>query len=114
MSEARLRSGIPPRYLRVLLIRGVAIWALSRLIVLAIYRLVAASADRETAAAFTAGNPFILAIWTLALSASLVRVDLFRRREIDLLNNLGVTTTHAVVIGTLPAIVMESAMTMLR
>ena len=105
---------IPIRYFLTLLVRGVAIWLLSRLVVKALYSVIASNADSETAAAFTMGNPLILAGWTLVLAATLVRVDLYRRHEISLLNNLGVVTSHAVLLGTLPAVVIETAMAVIR
>ena len=91
-----------------------AIWILARLSVQALYLVIASSADRDTAAAFTNGSPIIIAAWTVVLSAALVRLDLYRRHEIALLNNLGVLTAHVIVLGTLPAVVMETAMAALR
>lgn len=105
---------IPTRYSRTLLLRGVVLWAVARLMVLALYLLIAASADRETTAAFTQGNPLLLTGWTLALTTVLVRVDLHRRHEVALLNNLGVITSHAVTLGIVPALVLETALTILR
>lgn len=105
---------IPVRYARTLLIRGLVIWAVARLAVQALYLVIASSADQETAAAFTHGNPTILAVWTVVLSAALVRLDLYRRHEIDLLNNLGVPTSHVILLGVLPAVVMETATAILR
>jgi len=105
---------IPVRFSRTLLIRGMAIWALSRLMVQALYMVIASNSGNETAAAYTNGNPIILAGWTLVLAASLVRIDLHRRHEVALLNNLGVVTSHAILLGTVPAVVMEVVMTMFR
>ena len=106
---------IPIRYLRTLLIRGTAIWIGSRLMVVALYLFIGASAgDRETASAFTLGNPVILTIWTMVLSPALMVFDLHRRHEVALLNNLGVITAHAVLLGTVPSVVMETTMALLR
>jgi hypothetical protein len=106
---------IPARYLGTLLIRGMAIWVTSRLMVVALYMFIGASSDdRETVAAFTQGSPTILAIWTLALSVVLIVFDLHRRHEVMLLNNLGVVTAHAVLLGTVPSVVMETGMAILR
>ena len=105
---------IPGRYSRTLLVRGMAIWALARLVVHALYLIIASSADSETAAAFTNGSPVILALWSLVLSAALVRVDLHRRHEVSLLNNLGVITLHAILVGTVPAVVMETVLARVR
>ena len=100
--------------MRTLLVRGWVIWAVARIMGLVLYLLIAASADREMAAAFTQGNPVVLMGWTLALTAALVRVDLQRRHEVALLNNLGVFTSHAVTVGVVPALVMETALAILR
>lgn len=107
---------IPFHYSRVLLLRGLAVWLLARVGVEALYRFIAASAgrDSEMAAALTHGSPVILAAWTVVLSAILIRFDLYRRHEVTLLNNLGVLTSHVVLLGTVPAVVMETAVTILR
>ena len=106
---------IPARYLGTLLIRGTVIWVLSRLMVVAVYLFIGAGlADRETVDAFTQGSPAILAVWTPALAMVLIVFDLHRRHEVMLLNNLGVVTAHAVLLGTVPSVVMETAMAMLR
>lgn len=106
---------LPARYSQALLIRGLAVWILARLAVVALYTFIAASAGGSPeVAAFTNGSPGILAAWTVVLSAALVRLDLSRRHEVSLLNNLGVLTAHAIILGTLPAVVMEAAMAVLR
>ena len=105
---------IPVRYVRSLLLRGVAIWALARVFAKALYVAIAASADRETAAAFINGSPLILTGWTLVLSAAIVRIDFSRRHEVVLLNNLGVIIWHAMLVGTLPAVVMETVLAIVR
>ena len=105
---------IPVRYARTLLIRGLVIWVLARIVVHVLYLVIASSADSETAAAFTNGSPVIRAIWTLVLSAALVRVDVYRRHEVSLLNNLGVITPHAIFVGTVPTIVIETALAIVR
>ena len=107
---------IPVRYVRALLMRGLAVWILSRLGVEALYRFIADSAgrDSEVAAALTNGSPMILAAWTLVLSATLMRLDLYRRQEVALMHNLGIVTSNLILVGVVPAIVMESAMVILR
>ena len=104
---------IPARYLRALLLRGAAVWLIARLMVMALYMSIAASAPGGTAAAFTNGNALLLSGWTLVLTAALMHLDLHRRHEATLLNNLGVITSRAVILGTVPAVVMETAMTIL-
>ena len=49
----------------------------------------------------------MLPVWALALTASLLHLDLHRRKELMLVHNLGVATVQAVVIGTLPAMLFE-------
>lgn len=105
---------IPVRYARTLLLRGLAIWVLARVFAQALYLAIAASADREIAAAFTNGSSLILAIWTLVLSAAIVRIDFYRRHEVVLLHNLGVIIWQAMLMGTLPAVVMETVMAIVR
>jgi hypothetical protein len=105
---------MPVRYSRTLLIRGTAVWVMTRLMVLALYALIAAGADAEISAAFTQSNPLVLSGWTLALSAAVMLLDLHRRHEIALLGNLGVLVTHAVALGTVPAVVMETALAIVR
>ena len=106
---------IPARYVRTVLLRGLAVWVLSRLGVKVLYMFIGDSAgrDSEMAAALTNGSPVILAAWTLVLSAVLIRFDLYRRHEVALLNNLGVLTTHVVILGALPAAVIETALVIL-
>ena len=112
VQAARFR--IPARYVRSLLMRGLVIWVVSRFMVMALYAAIAASTDAETAAAFTQGNPLILTGWTLALSLALVRLDIHRRHEIALLNNLGVFMTHAVAIGAVPTAIIEFTLAVAR
>jgi hypothetical protein len=114
MSKVRIPSRIPAHYLQALLLRGVVLWAVSRLMAKGLFLFIASSVDRETAAAFTQGNPFVLTGWTLTLTAALVWVDLYRRQEVFLLANLGVIIPHAVLIGTIPAMVMETVWALLR
>lgn len=51
-------------------------------------------------------------LWTIVASAGLVAIDLHRRKEISLLHNLGIPTSLAVFIGTLPAVVAEAILLM--
>jgi hypothetical protein len=106
----RASVAIPVRYRRTLLLRGVVVWAFARIMVMVLYLLVMASLDREVAALFIEGNPLVQMAWTLALTATLIRLDLNRRREEFLLNNLGVPTRHAVMLGTMPAVLVETAL----
>lgn len=113
-SPGRAVTRMPVLYSRTLLLRGAVVWLFARLMVMVLYLFIAAGAPAGTAAAFTNGNPLVLSGWTLALTVALMRVDLHRRHEVDLLNNLGVITSRAVILGTVPALVMESAMMLLR
>ena len=114
MNRLRAASRLPAQYLQTLLVRGAVLWAVARLMAKGLFLFIASSVDRETAAAFTQGNPFVLTGWTLALTAALVWVDLYRRQEVFLLANLGVIIPHAVLIGTIPAMVMETVWALLR
>ena len=117
MSEAHTpavsATRIPGRYARILLLRGLALWLFARLMVMVVYAFMATS-YRDTADLFTQPNPLVMATWTMALSAALVRIDLYRRHEVSLLNNLGVVTVHVVVLGTMPAALMETTLLLLR
>ena len=74
-------------------------WFLARLMGLAVL-----------SAAGAPGGGAMLPVWALAVSASLVHIDLHRRKELMLVKNLGVTTAHAVVIGTIPALLFETVL----
>jgi len=56
----------------------------------------------------------IMSFWGVVITAALVLVDLHRRKEVMLLHNLGVTTQHAILVGTIPAVMLEILMTALR
>ena len=99
----------PRRFLRTLLLRGTALWVLSHLMALLVLAMKAASAPRSAvdAAVVQAHDDPTVAIWAFVMSVSLMLVDLLRRKELVLLNNLGVATAGAVMVGVLPAIVGE-------
>ena len=59
-------------------------------------------------------NNALLPIWVVALSPMLVLFDLHRRREITLLNNLGVTTRFLVAVGGVPSVLFEAAVALLK
>ena len=82
---------------RTLILRGVVLWFLAR--VMAFAMLGVAGAARGSA---------ILPVWALTISAALVQLDLHRRKEMMLLHNLGVSTTQAICIGAVPALVFET------
>ena len=89
---------IPPSLVRVLILRGIVLWFLARLMAIAVLSFARVS-----------GGGALLPVWAMAVSASLVLLDLRRRRELMLLNNLGVATSLAVFIGSIPAILFEGA-----
>ena len=60
------------------------------------------------AAAVSEGGGVLVPLWTIAVSSTLLLVDLHRRKEFALLHNLGIVTSQAVVVGTVPAIIMEA------
>lgn len=87
---------MPPVLLKTLILRGISLWFLARLMGLAVF-----------SSAGAPGGGAMLPLWALAVSASLVHIDLHRRKELMLVKNLGVTTAHAVVTGTIPALLLE-------
>ena len=92
---------IPLSYLQHLLLRGSILWLLARL----------------SAAAVVGGTAdfgLMLSFWAVAITTALVLVDLHRRREVMLLNNLGVTTQQAIVVSTIPAVILEVLLGLVR
>jgi hypothetical protein len=55
----------------------------------------------------------LLPAWVVVMTASLLLVDLHRRKELQLLHNLGISTSSAVAVATAPAIVLEVVLVML-
>ena len=92
---------LPPRLLRTILLRGATLWLLARLTGMAV--LAAVSDPRSP----------LLPAWVLVMTGSLTLVDLHRRKELALFHNLGITTSTAVVVATLPAIAVEAILVML-
>lgn len=64
-------------------------------------------------AAATLSSPVILPVWAIAMTASVVLIDLHLRHELTLFHNLGVTTWRAVLVGTVPAVLGELLLVML-
>jgi len=90
---------MPSVLVRALILRGAALWFFARVMAIAVL-----------SSAGVAGGGVVLPVWTLAVSASLVHVDLHRRKELMLLNNIGVATGNAVIIGSLPALLFEAVL----
>ena len=88
---------LPPYLLKTQILRGIVLWFVARLVGLAVLSLAGAP-----------GGGAMLPAWVVAVSASLVHLDLHRRKELMLVNNLGVATAQAVVIGTIPALLFET------
>lgn len=107
---------LPLRYGRAILIRGVAFWVLARVMVLALAMFLATitRSDIVGAGDLALGTNTVVAVWAVVMAAALVLLDLHRRHEIALLNNLGVTTSSAVVLGALPSAVMETCIQLLQ
>lgn len=101
---------LPTRLLQTLLVRGAAFWLLSRLVVKAI---LAAAKSTYAAPVVDDTGLTVLPVWVIVVTATLVFVDIRRRRELSLLHNLGVTTSHAVLAGTAPAAAMETVLYLL-
>ncbi|HEX6317026.1 MAG TPA: hypothetical protein VFZ73_19270 [Gemmatimonadaceae bacterium] len=51
--------------------------------------------------------------WVVAMAPVLILLDLLRRKERMLLNNLGVTLPAAVTLGSIPAVLFESIILLL-
>jgi len=94
---------IPTRYLKHLLVRGVAIWLLARLNAFVVLAVMSAIAGNDVQLNDVAINPGAMVV----VAAALVLADLHRRKETMLLRNLGVATSFAVLIGTIPAVLFE-------
>jgi hypothetical protein len=103
---------IPAKFLRHLVLRGTILWVLARLAVLAIGA--AATVNHVPGAEQTVAAGPILAFWGIVVTAALVLVDLQRRKELMLLHNLGVTTQHAVLVGMIPAVMIEGFLSVIR
>jgi hypothetical protein len=97
-------SRVPSKYLQTLLLRGAALWLFARLIAVAVVAASAAMGGKEWA---IDSNSALLPIWIVLLSPLLVLFDLHRRREVTLLNNLGVTPRFLVVVGAAPPVMFE-------
>ena len=95
---------IPPGFQRKLIIRGVAIWLLARLAGLVVIEIWRAMVRDKAMLEGVAVHP----VPAVVVAAALVLVDLHRRKELMLLNNLGIATSHAVFIGSMPALVFEA------
>ena len=93
---------VPQKLVRRLLLRGASTWLLARLMGMA------------TLAAVSNPASSLLPAWVLVMTAILTLVDLHRRKEVVLLHNLGIRTSHAVALVTLPAIAAEALLVMLR
>ena len=94
-------GSIPARLFRTLLLRGATLWFFARITAKAMLTVVS-----------DAAGPLIPA-WAIVMTAALTLVDLHRRKEVSLLNNLGIATLPAVIVATLPAILMEAVLVML-
>jgi hypothetical protein len=95
---------IPPGFLRQLLLRGLAVWMLARLVALLVVEVMRAMAGDKAMLEGVAAHPGSMVV----VAAALMLVDLHRRKELMLLNNLGVATSHAVFVGSIPALLFEA------
>lgn len=96
-------ASLPTRLLRTLLLRGVTLWFLARIMGKATLASVSS----------TESEGLLLSGWVVVMTSGLTLIDLHRRRELALLHNLGITTPHAVMLATLPGIVLELLLVML-
>ena len=102
-----LSTRLPARFGRALLIRGATIWLLARILAIATLAWAESIGGASTTRS-PEGDVVLLPLWTLLVSPMLVLFDLRRRKELTLLHNLGVATGQAVLIGTLPAVILEA------
>lgn len=98
-----LSTRLPARFRRALLIRGATIWLLARIMAMGML----AWAEIPDA------GGALVPLWTLVASSTLLLVDLHRRKELLLLHNLGVASSQAVFMGTLPAVILEALVLMI-
>ena len=92
-------SRLPSLIIKALLLRGTAIWLFTRFMGIAVFALSASFGGD--------GSSELIPYWVVVMSPAVVLVDLQRRKEIALLHNLGVTTRSAVAVGTVPAVLLE-------
>ena len=95
---------LPRPYLRRLILRGVAIWVLARIAAFLVIAVMQAMMGHSAMMDDVAVHPGA----TIFVAAALVFVDFHRRKELMLLNNLGVVTVTAVLVGTMPALLFEA------
>jgi hypothetical protein len=103
-----ISTRLPRLYYRTLLIRGAALWLFSRIIAKAMFAQAAAFNP-----AWAEGPNSMLPVWIVVIAGILAVVDLRRRKELVLLNNLGVETSVAIAMSTLPALLLESLLLLL-
>jgi hypothetical protein len=85
-------------------VRGTVFWILARLIA----KSLMSYANVEGGASGTA-----VPVWTLLMLPSLMLADLWRRKELALIHNLGITTSGAVIVGSVPALILEVGLLLL-
>lgn len=91
--------------------RGTVFWILARLMAKGIMLMakgIMSYANVEGGASGTA-----VPVWTLLMLPSLMLADLWRRKELALIHNLGITTHGAVIVGSVPAMVLEAGLLLL-
>lgn len=88
------------------------LWLFARLTVIAVLAA-AATSYGGAASPMSEGASALLPLWTPIASSSLLLIDLRRRKELSLLHNLGVATSQAVAVGTMPAIMLEALLLMI-
>ena len=102
---------IPAKLFRTLLLRGAGLWLLSRLMVKAAFALPRMMSGSTLAATPESGA--VVPAWILVMLVSLAVFDLHRRKELALLHNLGIPTSLAVAVVTLPGVGIELLLVML-
>lgn len=99
----QLSGRLPIPLLRAILIRGTGLWLLSRIMGKVIFAV----------ANMTPSGNLLFPAWVVVMAGSLMVADVYRRKEVMLLNNLGIPVWRAAAVATLPALVMETLLAVL-
>jgi hypothetical protein len=65
-------------------------------------------------AGVTPSGTLLFPAWVVVMSGSLMIADLYRRKEVMLLNNLGIPVWRAAAAATVPALALETLLVLLR
>jgi hypothetical protein len=82
--------------------RGSGLWLLSRVMGKVVFAF----------ASMTPSGNLLFPAWVVVMAGSLMIADLYRRKEVMLLNNLGIPVWRAAAVATIPALVLEALLFM--